>query len=1041
MLLMKHLTKTLICAILMLSGFYCYGQSISTLPLKPMLLSKAPNKIQKPVNKNNSIATAYENDTLLKRVDEVETTNRQKARASSVEINKTETWGEWEELGSADMTTGYAYSDFHQEVSVYKRYSTVSGHEKIFQIKIPGLLDGYDAIFWGEEDDRQPGVVLKNEYIDYNHTYNGNEAVAIGCTGIAYYKALGTIYIDNVWHFVESNYSSGYCIYAYYIIQLRDMPEYSETLRNGVSSDYYPASTSQVTIDFTRTENIAEIRYKVFAMGYPGPDYTFSIPDVDFDKDEGVVALSKDENSITVNIEGRQEYVIDFMCYTAEGVAIFEHSRRFWSMQEDGKQWQTLGTAKYADKSVQWHYQSGNYLSVEHNNGVWGFQDEEYNNLKLDEWDVELQQCVDEPTLYRLVNPYANCPYIGQQVNLISYEQNENGEYVGSVFASYTPQYDNSQNYYLYLYSDNDLSENNRYTHSQYRPLSGLKISDDGVDFENLLLRYYYAFTEDKYISFDYSSSGNYAKLPGYIDYKFTTEYNSEDDIVTIVAADAENVTIRYQITANDGSYTSEEKDVPANGQIDLKAEGLISGVAYTISIMSYDSKGSSRIAKTMSMTYGYTDWEYWSNATCTTWLEGGTSQTFKRHEKSNPNHEQYKIDTYYFTPIIDAEDVTNKISDRYIPVTLQPTSIDVYDIMVADAYTYTQNDTYKESSYFDIVTGLFNIYAVYYDEEGVYAVQYDKYKLDGYTDITVTMGTQTIVDNKYVQDVKVELEMCAYAKYGFYNSDEYSSEEALAALIADENAQRITETTTLQFSEVGSFYFIVIAYDNDGNELMNKIVSFTVKEPFDFSKWTYIGKSTVADGWVIGGLFGAEPTEYLQEVDTYASTDNGDIIGLYGFYNNDFYDYIFDSHGDDVMITIDASDRNFITIVPQDTGCKTYDISIANFEGYFYSTGYSKEEIIADMESENKTYIENENIIIIPSPVVVYNGNGYYVEPASINLPDDFKFGAVNSLDIDKNATLEYYNLNGVRINGDNLVPGLYIRREGEKVSKVVVK
>ena len=40
-----------------------------------------------------------------------------------------------------------------------------------------------------------------------------------------------------------------------------------------------------------------------------------------------------------------------------------------------------------------------------------------------------------------------------------------------------------------------------------------------------------------------------------------------------------------------------------------------------------------------------------------------------------------------------------------------------------------------------------------------------------------------------------------------------------------------------------------------------------------------------------------------------------------------------------------------------------------------------------------------------------------------------------------DENAPVEFYNLNGVRINSDNLVPGLYIRRQGAKASKIIVR
>lgn len=40
-----------------------------------------------------------------------------------------------------------------------------------------------------------------------------------------------------------------------------------------------------------------------------------------------------------------------------------------------------------------------------------------------------------------------------------------------------------------------------------------------------------------------------------------------------------------------------------------------------------------------------------------------------------------------------------------------------------------------------------------------------------------------------------------------------------------------------------------------------------------------------------------------------------------------------------------------------------------------------------------------------------------------------------------DENAPVEYYNIQGVRVNNDNLPAGLYIRRQGSKATKVMVR
>ncbi len=40
-----------------------------------------------------------------------------------------------------------------------------------------------------------------------------------------------------------------------------------------------------------------------------------------------------------------------------------------------------------------------------------------------------------------------------------------------------------------------------------------------------------------------------------------------------------------------------------------------------------------------------------------------------------------------------------------------------------------------------------------------------------------------------------------------------------------------------------------------------------------------------------------------------------------------------------------------------------------------------------------------------------------------------------------DENAPVEYFNLNGIRVGSENLAPGIYIMRQGKKVSKVLIR
>ena len=51
------------------------------------------------------------------------------------------------------------------------------------------------------------------------------------------------------------------------------------------------------------------------------------------------------------------------------------------------------------------------------------------------------------------------------------------------------------------------------------------------------------------------------------------------------------------------------------------------------------------------------------------------------------------------------------------------------------------------------------------------------------------------------------------------------------------------------------------------------------------------------------------------------------------------------------------------------------------------------------------------------------------------------YEAGVANVSVDDSEAAVEYFNLNGMRVNGENLTPGIYIRRQGTKAGKVLVR
>ena len=70
-------------------------------------------------------------------------------------------------------------------------------------------------------------------------------------------------------------------------------------------------------------------------------------------------------------------------------------------------------------------------------------------------------------------------------------------------------------------------------------------------------------------------------------------------------------------------------------------------------------------------------------------------------------------------------------------------------------------------------------------------------------------------------------------------------------------------------------------------------------------------------------------------------------------------------------------------------------------------------------------------------------NGDWFYAKAGTkIELPADFSLGIDGiTADDNANAPVEYYNLQGVRINPAAAAPGLYIRRQGTTTAKTFLR
>lgn len=89
---------------------------------------------------------------------------------------------------------------------------------------------------------------------------------------------------------------------------------------------------------------------------------------------------------------------------------------------------------------------------------------------------------------------------------------------------------------------------------------------------------------------------------------------------------------------------------------------------------------------------------------------------------------------------------------------------------------------------------------------------------------------------------------------------------------------------------------------------------------------------------------------------------------------------------------------------------------------------------IVADV-TLNGTIDANGNVNMKIDVIWTNGGN------APINVSFTSVKAGIGSINADNNAPVEYYNIQGIRVSEDNLTPGLYIKRQGNIVKKVIVK
>ena len=208
-------------------------------------------------------------------------------------------------------------------------------------------------------------------------------------------------------------------------------------------------------------------------------------------------------------------------------------------------------------------------------------------------------------------------------------------------------------------------------------------------------------------------------------------------------------------------------------------------------------------------------------------------------------------------------------------------------------------------------------------------------------------------------------------------------------------------------------------------------------KEP-----WTEVGEGTMSGDFFFA-TFGLTPKDYTVKV--YQSTANPNIYrvddALKGFYAAQGWD------GTSPTFEFDVTDPACISLPLTSTG-----INGGSTEGLFYAATANQayetdaecpEEYRATFTSTTTESGEDFAFTFPAKSLILYAATSkkiYYGNSSAAKLTVSKTSGVADIAIDDENAPVEYYNLQGVRVN-EPAAGTLVIRRQGAKVSKVLVK
>ncbi len=278
---------------------------------------------------------------------------------------------------------------------------------------------------------------------------------------------------------------------------------------------------------------------------------------------------------------------------------------------------------------------------------------------------------------------------------------------------------------------------------------------------------------------------------------------------------------------------------------------------------------------------------------------------------------------------------------------------------------------------------------------------------------------------------------------------------ETMAADIASGAIPSVEKTENgeqlFPYEKDGVYTFIVVPY-YEGTA--RKPAYVTDELTFFNIGWRELGTTQYTDGFLGDSEVPTSFEVVTTTVEIQESTEKPGLFRLvdpyglnYAYATEQTYDT---SHR--YYMEIDASDPDRVFINDMPNGCGLYVVGLGRIELWSRAGKYMAEgKYTADEIYEKNLFGKREgNLITFPKDALLlrffdFLPQSWYwanrTESFKLVIPEGASINRPSVGDIDENAPVEYYTVDGIKVTGKDFKPGLYIKKQGSNSCKIVIR